>query len=476
MSLYEFGPYRLDAERLLLLHAGEPLPLGPKVVATLLALVEHPGDVVGKSELLDRIWPEGYVEEANLTQNVYVLRKTLRAQWAADPIVTVPRRGYRFDAQVVRLANPLPAEPAVVRVAPAAEVSPARTSPFRMGFAVFATLAATIALAVLPGAALVPVTHVSPPLSMQGQRNFAIGRYYWNQRTQAGVEKSMAYFERVTASDPHDARGYAALAQADAIMGQYRFGKIPAGTYTKRASTYANQALSIDPRSADAYAALGLIDIGSDDYPRAERELHTATTLDPHNASAHQWYGTILLSHGDVEGGLTEIQMAANLDPLSVPATFWLSNAAYFARRYDDAIAYARQTLDLSPRFRKVWVTLGESMEGRGDYRQAVAAFTAYAQHCQQCRGEAAALLAYAYAKMGQQALARDQLRVAEKSGKVMPSDIALAYAAVGDHTSAVRWLHRLRDPDERAFIAIDPRLDGFRHDREFRDLVRHPA
>ena len=57
MSLYEFGPFQLDVERLLLLHEGAPVALGPKVVETLLALVEHPGEVLAKGALLDRIWP-----------------------------------------------------------------------------------------------------------------------------------------------------------------------------------------------------------------------------------------------------------------------------------------------------------------------------------------------------------------------------------------------------------------------------------
>ena len=48
------------------------------------------------SALLDRIWPEGYVDEANLAQNVYVLRKVLRGRWDVEAIETIPRRGYRF--------------------------------------------------------------------------------------------------------------------------------------------------------------------------------------------------------------------------------------------------------------------------------------------------------------------------------------------------------------------------------------------
>ena len=93
-----FGPFRLDAERLVLSVGEKPLPLGPKVVETLAALAERPGQTVTKSELLERIWPNGFVEEGNLAQNVYVLRKVLRAHWR-DAIETVPRRGYRFTAE-----------------------------------------------------------------------------------------------------------------------------------------------------------------------------------------------------------------------------------------------------------------------------------------------------------------------------------------------------------------------------------------
>src|ERR1700752_3741199 len=106
MRVYQFGPFQLDIERLLLLHAAQPVSLGPKVVETLLALVEHPGDVVAKAQLLERIWPEGFVEEANLAQTIYVLRKTLRELAGLDAIETVPRRGYRFTAPVTLVERP----------------------------------------------------------------------------------------------------------------------------------------------------------------------------------------------------------------------------------------------------------------------------------------------------------------------------------------------------------------------------------
>ncbi|HEY4441429.1 MAG TPA: winged helix-turn-helix domain-containing protein, partial [Candidatus Elarobacter sp.] len=76
MSWYEFEGFRLDVEQLLLLRDGEPVALGPKVVETLLALVERHGELITKTAILDRVWPDAFVEESNLAQNVHVLRRT----------------------------------------------------------------------------------------------------------------------------------------------------------------------------------------------------------------------------------------------------------------------------------------------------------------------------------------------------------------------------------------------------------------
>src|SRR4029077_14253880 len=105
MSNSAIGPFQLDVDKLLLTHAGRPVALGPKVVETLLALIEHPGGVLPKRRLMEHIWPEGFVEEANLSQNIHVLRKTFRHHGTADSIETVPRRGYRFTAPVRRVVD-----------------------------------------------------------------------------------------------------------------------------------------------------------------------------------------------------------------------------------------------------------------------------------------------------------------------------------------------------------------------------------
>jgi DNA-binding winged helix-turn-helix (wHTH) protein/tetratricopeptide (TPR) repeat protein len=102
-ELYEFGPFRVDPEREILLRAGEPVPLTPKTFQILLVLVRHSKEVVTKDDLMKEVWPDTFVEEANLSRNIFMLRKALgESSKDHQYILTVPGRGYRL-AESVRL-------------------------------------------------------------------------------------------------------------------------------------------------------------------------------------------------------------------------------------------------------------------------------------------------------------------------------------------------------------------------------------
>jgi Tol biopolymer transport system component/DNA-binding winged helix-turn-helix (wHTH) protein len=99
--IYEFGPFRLDAQKRLLLREGKPVKLFPKEFDTLLTLVERCGEVLDRDQLMRRVWGEVVVEEGNLTTNISHLRKLLGEKPNQhDYIVTVPGQGYRFVAGV----------------------------------------------------------------------------------------------------------------------------------------------------------------------------------------------------------------------------------------------------------------------------------------------------------------------------------------------------------------------------------------
>lgn len=101
LPLYEFDEFRVDANQQCLWYEDEIVPLTLKAFQTLLVLLEHRGEIVRKDTLLDKVWADTFVEESTLAQNILTLRKTLSAfQKEKQFIVTVPRRGYRFVADV----------------------------------------------------------------------------------------------------------------------------------------------------------------------------------------------------------------------------------------------------------------------------------------------------------------------------------------------------------------------------------------
>jgi DNA-binding winged helix-turn-helix (wHTH) protein/Tfp pilus assembly protein PilF len=453
--MYYFGPFRLDSERLLLIAGKQPLALGPKVVLTLMALVERPGEVLTKTQLLDRVWPEGFVEESNLAQNVYVLRKVLRAHWR-DVIETVPRRGYRFAA--------------------GATTSAPKGTPSRF---YYAAAAAAIVLAVSFGLLHDTARSLPAPaqLSARGARMFALGTYYWKQRTKVGVQKSVRYFSAAVASDPKNARGYAALAQAYAIEGDYGYG--PFKQSYKRARALAQRAMKLDPRSAEAHAAMGIAEDLPATRAAAREQFRQAIALDPNYASAHQWYGSALLEQGRPREALAELRKALQLDPVSVATLAWLSSAAYLSRDYPAAIAYGREAADLSPQRRDVYFNMGLAYEAAGNYAAAIAAYRSFAALCGGCSGEVAALLAHVYARSGDLRRAGAQLALAQQTrgmDAAEPGDLVLALIALNRRSDALAALRR--STYKTAFkgsvgLALDPRLDPVRGDSRFRKYFK---
>jgi len=110
-NIYEFEDFQLDAEHLMLSRKKEELPLTPKQVETLLALIERKGEIVGKDALMNRLWGDSAVEESNLIQNIYVLRKSMGKTSEGKPMIeTLRRRGYRFNCD---LKNERKLEPAL---------------------------------------------------------------------------------------------------------------------------------------------------------------------------------------------------------------------------------------------------------------------------------------------------------------------------------------------------------------------------
>src|SRR6516164_9402367 len=156
-QLYEFGPFRVDPEKELLLREGETVPLTPKTFQILLVLIRNQKEVVTKDELLKAVWPDTFVEEANLSRNIFLLRKALgESPQDHRYVVTVPGRGYRFTEEV----QFVPEQPLNIVAASHAKVQVEVKESSRWPWLV----AAVVLLALTSGAALLFI-HRKPVLT-----------------------------------------------------------------------------------------------------------------------------------------------------------------------------------------------------------------------------------------------------------------------------------------------------------------------
>jgi Tol biopolymer transport system component/DNA-binding winged helix-turn-helix (wHTH) protein len=173
--VYAFGPFELNPAEQQLRRNGEMVQLTPKVLAVLETLVENAGHLVGREELIRAVWPDTFVEDANVSRCVFVLRKALGEGHGMNGYIeTVPKSGYRFIATVtVSAPAPLPpplAAPAIARVPDDAVPSVAQRSsaarPGRLSVHLPIALAAGVGLASLSGFAVATWRFVSAPLSI----------------------------------------------------------------------------------------------------------------------------------------------------------------------------------------------------------------------------------------------------------------------------------------------------------------------
>ncbi len=106
--VYEFGPFRVDPVQREITREGQTVPMQPKVFDTLIVLIENSGQVLEKEEMLRELWPDSFVEESSLSQTIFHLRKALGESGSQHYYVeTVPRRGYRFVAEVKKICDDL---------------------------------------------------------------------------------------------------------------------------------------------------------------------------------------------------------------------------------------------------------------------------------------------------------------------------------------------------------------------------------
>jgi len=584
---YEFDSFRLDAIKRLLWRDGVSVSLTPKAFDLILALVQHHGAVLEKDELMRLLWPNLVVEENNLTVIISSLRKALgESPEEHKYIVTIPKRGYCFVAQVNEVwgtrtgLNPANGgsenrvtgeakEDRSVAQAQSIAVLPFRTmsagqnedylglgmsdalitklgsirqivvrststvlsqtgtrqDPLEVGRRLGVDLLlegwvqradhrirVTIQLVdVRDGSSLwsekfdalfTDIFDVQDTISEQVTRALMLklsgeerkqltkrhtenseayrlylkGRYFWNKRLVEGLKKAGEHFQLATEVDPDYALAYVGLADCYNLLSFFS-GFSPKEFYPKGRAAAA-KALELDDALAEAHASLALVEMMSDwDWGSAEQGFQRAIKLNPTYSPARQWYAKLLTALGRHEEALVEIKQAQELDPLSLITGAVVGFVCYYARQYDQVISDSQKNLELDPHFTLTYWALGWAYQQKAMYGEAVATFHKAAS----LSGGSTKMvseLGYTYAVSGRKSEAERELKRLLRLSKkqyVSPYEIAVIYVGLDEQDQALAWLEQAAEDRawETICLQVEPKLDPFRSDSRFINLVR---
>jgi TolB-like protein/DNA-binding winged helix-turn-helix (wHTH) protein len=302
------------------------------------------------------------------------------------------------------------------------------------------------------------------------------GRYYWNKRTPEGIKRSIEHFEQAISIDPNYALAYAGLADSYS-QGIWHVPFNPKDVLPK-AKAAAFQAIKIDNHLAEAHTALGNIYQMDWDWAGAEQEILRALALNPRLARAHHVHAFHLASMGRQEEALAAIKQAQALDPLNMIINSDVAEILSSARRPQEALEQGLKVVEMDPNFANAHLFLatvyhinGRAEESAEEYLKAMA-----------LNGESAARLAMlrkAYQEKGLKGIYQKELEEVLKKrasgGYYSPVHMAQLYILLDQKEAAFKWLEiAYRDHSaQMVIIKAWPLFDPLRSDPRFADLLR---
>ena len=318
-------------------------------------------------------------------------------------------------------------------------------------------------------------------VSAEGYEDYLKGRFYWNKRSEEGLNQAIEYFQLATQKDPHSALAFAGLADCYSIIGSAIVGTVPSREVAPKARAAALQALELDGSLAEAQTSLATVRFNYDwDWASAATGFRRSIELNPSYATAYQRYSLYLMALGHAQESLAQMNRARDLDPLSISTNFSLGWRLYMGRQYDQAIEQLSNTLDMDPSFTLPRMVLGQAYEQKGAYPQAIAELQKAVSISHDSPPMLGAL-GHAYGLAGMRPEAERVLsQLTEQTQKkyVSPFYVALVYAGLHENKQALDWLEKAYADHANAiiFLKVDPALSGLRSEPRFQDLLRRLA
>jgi DNA-binding winged helix-turn-helix (wHTH) protein len=431
-----------------LVREGRTVRLRKQSQQVLEALLERPGEVVTREQLIARLWPRGVVDfEMGLNSAIGRLRRVLGDD-AESPryIETLPRRGYRFIGNATdacgSTANTTDEREDDAALRPSrAQRSFARDVLLEYRRIGLAATVAAFALAISGGATIVTKRSPSPAGSateatsrdVAADERYRLGRYFLARRSEGDLDRARKHFEAAVAIDPDFAQAYAGLASTEWLLAVE--GLAPEDATLSHMRAVANRALALDPDLAEAHMRLAM-----DALKRGQHELYEAHAMrakraQPDSALLLSSAASDALSAGRFDESIALARRAVAAEPLALAYRYNLASTLFLAGRYDEAKQVNLDLLELDP---SAWTDIaGQVLVLEGKFEQALALVKSWPDGVAKFQIESFAYEGLHRRAEADAALAsliglardRDPLRIVE------------VYAYRGDTDAAFRWM-----------------------------------
>ncbi len=300
------------------------------------------------------------------------------------------------------------------------------------------------------------------------------GRYYWNKRTEDGLQRSVEQFKLAIEKDPDFALAFAGLAESYTTLGIY--GALPPKEVMPLAREAAEHALDLDPGLAEAHTSLGCVRAMYDWDWDADQDFKRAIEINPRYPNAYNWYASNYLTPlGLHPAAHQQLARARELDPLSLVINASVGVQLYFDRRYDEAVEQYLKVVEMDPSFGIVHYFLGQAYVQKKMTDEAIAELEKAVELTARSP-EVVAALGHAHASIGDQDRARALLgELTERSSEryVSPVLLSQVHVGLGDSDSAFECLEQafsIRSAD-LIWLKARPVFDPVRNDSRFSDL-----
>jgi DNA-binding winged helix-turn-helix (wHTH) protein/tetratricopeptide (TPR) repeat protein len=487
---YGFGRFALNVQERRLSDPDHQISLTPKAFDVLALLVGRAGHLVEKEELMSHVWPDSFVEEANVARIVHTLRKKLGDDGNGNSFIeTVPTRGYRFVAAVQTIKDPIIEEisettlaeserPAMIARQAIETESMNEPSPegtFRRHYFV---LAGIVVLSVLvtgfwaSNGFLMPRTlaRISGH-SMNGEayRHYQEGKALLDVRTPENYQNALEHFEKAIELDPGYAEAYAG--KADAKSSEFTASRTNDDIANAQAAV--KKALELDPDNSYAHTIKCRI-LGTYDweFEEAVTECRRAVALGPNDDRAHRELGYALNVMGRSDEALSEMQATVAISPTSYNKRS-VGIVFYMSRRFDEALQQFLQVNATDPGTNDVERWLMSCFAMKGDSASAFEALVKQ-QETDGMNAEDIRAIKTAFSSGDWLAAVRETMN--SSSGTVQKQSLLAAalFAQIGEKDKAFDVLDNMRKRRAlmRIYVAREPMLDPLRGDRRFEAIL----